>query len=241
MKRINKVVSDVRIAEIANLGDMLISELGEQASADAHLQAIHTDMEQSNNRLVIAINKDMADSELEDKDVQRDNIYRSLIYLNRGYLHHPDAPVREAAEQVERILEKYSFDLINAPYGAESIYLESLFNDVAAPELVPVLELLPGETALIARLKDVQGQFKVAEQRFYNAQSKDKQAENATEVKRELLKLINDKLVVYLRAMVQVNPEPYADLCAKVTLLIDKANSLVKRRSSSEELQAKSN
>ncbi|MBR8535953.1 hypothetical protein KDU71_10325 [Carboxylicivirga sediminis] len=241
MRRITKIVSDIRIAEIANLGDNLLKELAELTPEDAHLKAIQTEVEQNNSRLVIAINRDMAESELEELDARRDSTYRSLAYLNKGYLHHPDAPVSEAAAQVERILEKYGFDMINANYGAESAYLESLFNDMGSIEIAPALELLPGEIALLTRLKDEQSRFKVAEQRFYNAQSQDKQADSATQVKRELLKLINNKLVVYLRAMMQVNPQPYDDLCAKVALLIDKANSLVKRRRSTEELQTKSN
>jgi hypothetical protein len=42
---------------------------------------------------------------------------------------------------------------------------------------------------------------------------------------------LGNKLVVYLRGMLQVDPETYQDLAARVELLIDKTTAAIKRRS----------
>jgi hypothetical protein len=91
--------------------------------------------------------------------------------------------------------------------------------------------VLPGVKDLTQQLEDEQKQFKVAEGVWYNAQTEEDKTTNATAAKRELLRIINTKLVVYLRGMLQVEPETYQDLAARVELLIDKTNAAIKRRS----------
>lgn len=231
MMKINKIRSDIRIAETADLSRNVTNEL-DKVSEEVHLSALKDLIVPLKNSLVLAINRDVAESELDNYDASRDAVYRSLLYLAKGYLYHPNAQISEGARQVDAVVDRYGFELVNATYSAESALLESLLLDLKKPELVASLELLPGVTDLINKLDAEQAQFKVAEGKWLDARSDDKSEVSATSIKRELLKVLNEKLVVYLRAMMQVDPESYKELSAKIVLLIDTANGIVQRRRS---------
>lgn len=242
MSEISKISSEIRIADMADLAGTMIRELDQSAIDDAHLAALQSAIEPLSTKLVKAINKDKAESDLERFDAARDEVYRSLLYLCKGYLHHPDKTVSAAARGVDAIIDKYGFKLVEAAYSAQSALLDSFMADMSRPSIAAHVDLLPGVKALLEQLAGQQDGFKAAEALWVQARSAQNADESATSIKKELLKLLNNKLVVYLRAMYQVNPEPYNELIAKIALLIDQANALIKRRHSrADEVQAGSN
>ncbi len=230
MRKISKVFNDIRVAEMSDLTTNLLSEIDKAPADDAHMLSLKEQIQPLNNQLLAAINKDKAASDLDNFDAERDGVYRSLLYLAKGYLHHPDASIREAAMAVDAVIEKYGFDLVNEAYGVQSALTESLLEDMAKPEIAAKAEQLPGLSDLKIKLDGKQTNFKTAEAAWNDARSTGQQSENASSVKRELLKVVNEQLVVYLRAMIQVSPELYLDLCSKTALLIDSANSIIRRR-----------
>jgi hypothetical protein len=230
MEEINKVRNDIRITDTVDLGGNITNEADRAAIPDDRLTVIINEIKVELERMVAVLKSGIMESELDERDTKRDGTYRSLLYLNKGYLHHPDERIRTAAIGVENILDKYGFELVNENYASESGSLEALFKDMKRPEVVAQLEVLPGEPDLMVKLEAEQNEFKDAETEWLDAQSKDIQEVSASEVKRDVLKVINKKLVVYLRAMMQVEPDTYRDLSTKIALLIDQANSLEKRR-----------
>ncbi|MFV0522132.1 MAG: hypothetical protein ACK5MI_06870 [Mangrovibacterium sp.] len=56
--------------------------------------------------------------------------------------------------------------------------------------------------------------------------------QSASEVKPAVVKTINDKLVVYLRAQSQFNAENYGNFANDVAIIINKTNENVKERGS---------
>jgi hypothetical protein len=230
MRKINKVFNDIRVAEMADLTTNLLNEIDNAPANDVHLLALKELIQPLNNQLLTSINKDIAESDLDNHDAGRDGVYRSLLYLAKGYLHHPDAKIREAAMGVDTVIDKYGFDLVNEAYGAQSALTESFLEDMAKPEVASKVELLPGLKDLAIQLDNEQTKFKTAEAAWNNARSEGQLSKSATSVKRELLKAVNEKMVVYLRAMIQLNPEQYTNICSKTAILIDSANSIVKRR-----------
>ncbi|MCU4155385.1 hypothetical protein J1N10_05320 [Carboxylicivirga sp. A043] len=230
MRKISKVFNDIRVAEMADLTTNLLNEIEKAPADDAHMLKLKEQIQPLNNQLLAAINKDKAASDLDSFDAARDGVYRSLLYLAKGYLHHPDAQIREAAIEVDTVIDKYGFDLVNEAYGAQSALTESFLEDMAKPEVATKVELLPGLKDLTSQLDGEQTKFKTAEEAWNNARSAGQLTENASSVKRELLKVVNERLVVYLRAMIQVAPELYTNLCSKSALLIDSANSIIRRR-----------
>jgi hypothetical protein len=59
--------------------------------------------------------------------------------------------------------------------------------------------------------------------------------ENATELKKAVVAIINDQLVVYLRAMQMADPEMYGEFAATISVIINENNETVKRRAKKPE------
>ncbi|MBK3517184.1 DUF6261 family protein [Carboxylicivirga marina] len=242
MRKISKVFNDIRVAEMADLTTNILNEIDKAPADDVHMLALKGQIQPLNNQLLSAINKDRAESDLDNFDAARDGVYRSLLYLAKGYLHHPDAQVREAAFEVDAVIDKYGFDLVNEAYGAQSALTDSFLEDMAKPEVASKVELLPGLKELSSQLDNEQTKFKTAEAAWNNSRTAVQQSENASSLKRELRKVVNERLVVYLRAMIQVDPDKYTDLCSQTALLIDSANSIIRRRrNNADDLQLSSN
>lgn len=242
MDKINRILREIRIADMAGVAATVNSELSKSSVDDAHLGAIQVDIESLSAQLVKSIKKDQAESDLDKYDASRDGVYRSLLHLCKGYLHHPDARVSAAAVTVEAVADKYGFELVSLGYTAESALLDSFLADMALPEIASSVELLPGVSELKQQLLTEQAKFQTAEAVWLEARSEQSLIKNATSVKLELLTVINDKLVVYLRAMSMVNPDPYRSLISKVSLIIDQINATIKRRrSNGDEVAVESN
>lgn len=88
---------------------------------------------------------------------------------------------------------------------------------------------MPGLSPLITELSDAELAFKTASVAFDAERGKEGTKESATEVKLEVANVINEKIVVYLRAMIQVNDPTYGDLTRTIAQTIDDNNIAVKK------------
>jgi|WetSurMetagenome_2_1015567.scaffolds.fasta_scaffold453704_2 hypothetical protein len=61
------------------------------------------------------------------------------------------------------------------------------------------------------------------------------ETESDLEIKKEVLSIINEKLVVYLNAMIQVNETKYGEFAVTVAQIIDDMNVTVKKRKKNPE------
>ena len=233
--KINKIATNIRVTDAADIGGKLYGELDTAPVDDPLLVVIKGEIQTVNTALTNALNEYKAMSVLEDLDTKRDNTYRAIMYLNKGYLLHPDATIRNAALEVEKVMERYGFELINQNYTTQSTLTEAFIRDMKETAMAAHVAVLPGLTNLVEQLGTVQEQFRASESTWHAAQNADDKTVSASTLKRELLKVVNDKLVVYLRAMMQMNPEPYNDISLSIANHINQANALVKRRKNSEE------
>lgn len=234
MEKLNKVNTDMRVRDVADLGTNINTELDLSSLEDANIISVKDDLAVIQSRLKSAINEIKVESLLDSADAKRDTTTRSLLYLNRGYLLHPDAATREAAIDIEKVLSRYGFELITKNYSTQSASTESLIRDLRAAEVASKVAILPGMQTIVDQLEEDQNHFKTTEMQWNAALIQDDDSESATVLKRELLKLVNDKLVIYLRAMMQFNPEPYSGLIKAISKHIGRANNLVKRRKNNE-------
>lgn len=233
--RINKIYRNIRVNDAADLANKLHGELDKSTLEDVHITTLTSDINTISIALAGAVNENKAMSLLQGYDEKRDTTYRSLLYINKGFLLHPDAQVREAAGVVDQVFENYGFDLVELNYSAESSQLDALIRDLSMPSIATSVAVLPGMAPIVEQLKTDQEQFKAAEAQWHEARAEDGKSASATEFKHQLVKVVNDKLVIYLKAMQQMNPEPYTGLCNNIAMHIDRANALVKRRQNNEE------
>ncbi len=233
---IEKLIAKSRTTEVDAVSMRIIGAYKKTAlSSDAHLNTVMTSLETESARLTDAIKRAKAESELELKDEVRDDKVRGLYYLLTGYTHHPAPAVKTAAVKLENVFNNYGLSITGASYATESSLVASLLGDLAKPNLQPSIAALSGCAELIAELQAAEDDFEATRIAYEEEKAREGTLENATVIKKTVVTVINDQLVVYLRAMIQVDGETYGDFARTVAEIIDDNNVVVKKRKKKEE------
>lgn len=204
-------------------------------SSDPHLSTMFTELESLSAALTAAINRSKAESDLEEKDEARDTQIRALYYLVMGFLHHPDAAIQQAAQTVNKVFEKYGVSITGESYATESSLIASLLDELSKQKIQDAIALLPGCADVITALQAAQQAFEAARITYEQEKAQESTQASATKQKPELVALINDKIVVYLRAMEVVDEETYGAFARTIATIIAENNEVVKKRRKKEE------
>ncbi|MCG6188188.1 DUF6261 family protein [Maribellus maritimus] len=234
---IEKLIYQSRTTEVDAVSERMIgayqkSDLG----GDIHLAKIFSDLQDSSAHLTDAVKQTKAQSELEQQDEIRDNKLRALYYLVNGFLHHPDPAVQNAAKEVKKIVDKYGLAVTGETYSAESSLISSLLGDLAKPLLQSSVAALSGCAELITALQEAQTGFEQTRLDWESEKARESTHRSATDVKNEVVEIINDKLVIYLRAMEMVDAENYSKFARVNAQIISDNNEMVKKRRKKPEL-----
>ncbi len=219
-----KLSSRLRITETDSASDALVRLFKAAGLKDEFLCGAFAELEALSARLTTAIRQDTVSSRLDEKDAARDSAVRDLGTLIQGYTAIPVADKKAAAQKLDAVLSKYGKKIVNETYASESSLIESLLEDLGALEAETTL--LEGVAALVAGLRTAQDEFNAANDDFTAA--KGARSESASQVKKELVALVNLKIVPYLSA-VGVS-DAYKDFAAKVEAEIVRANNAADRR-----------
>jgi len=228
---IDKVMSSSRVTEVDAVSMRLIGAYNSTTlGSDTHLSTMFTDLTSLSTALTAAIKRSKAESTLEEYDEARDQPVRSLSYLLMGYLHHPDAAIKEAAETVYDIFEKYGLSVVNESYSTESSLIASLLNDLSKQKIQDAIAVLPGCADTVAALQTAQETFEATRIAYEQEKAEESTQANASKIKSEVLALINEKIVVYMRAMEVVDEPNYGALARTIATIIAENNEVVKKR-----------
>ena len=91
--------------------------------------------------------------------------------------------------------------------------------------------MLPGMAEALSELRQAQSDFTaehIAYKTYWAHAAKEK---TASELKKTLLELINDKLLLYVETMRMVDPDNYTSFAATVEQIIEEMNTVIARRS----------
>ena len=228
---IEKLIAKSRTTEVDAASIRIIGAYKNTGlSSDAHLVKIFSKLESKSAILTSAINRMKAESELEEKDEVRDDKVRAIHYLLMGLLHHPDPTIKAAAGEVENVFDNYGLSIVGENYATESSLIASLLGDLSKQKLQAAIAALSGCAELIAALQTAQTDFEQTRITYEEEKAKEGTQENATAIKKEILVIINDNLVVYMRAMIQVNEPTYGNFARTVAQIIADNNEMVKKR-----------
>lgn len=231
MKIIEKVIGDSHIGEVSTVAQAICGVSDNYDwSNDPYLSATVDTLKVEEDNLTVAINRDKAISVLDSKDKERSAAVRSVFYLNRGYLYHPSAEVLEAATFIGSILNKYGIKIASTNRPTETSLVDSLLVDLSTDESVAALAKLSGMGENIANLTTTQADFVKSYTSFEEAKAKEGTYDNASTIKKVVVKIINDELVVYLRAMRIASPDTYESFASAVAQIIDDSNVIVRKR-----------
>ncbi|PKQ69134.1 hypothetical protein BZG01_02165 [Labilibaculum manganireducens] len=233
---IPKLISQSRTTEVNTTADsMLLAYQKQSWEIDTYMLTIFTDLQTKSNELKTAINCSKTESNLDKKDIVRDEKVKALHYLILGSIHHPDPEVKAAALHLNAVFAKYGLKMIHESYTIESSLIESLLEDFSAPELQAAIALVSGCAELIAGLQTDQSDFKTAHFAWEEEKAKNGLTQCSTDIKKEVISIINNKIVLHLKAMQQANNELYGELSQTVAQIINDTNQAVKRRRKKEE------
>jgi hypothetical protein len=158
--------------------------------------------------------------------------------LVQGFSHHPTQNIKEAAQLLMNLFDNYGLAMVGESYSTESSLVSSLLLDLAKPKFQEAIALLSGCAELIAELQLAQTDFEQARITYEAEKAQEGMVDNATIVKKEVLAILNDKIVVYLRAMGQVNPATFGVFTSICAQIIDDNNEQVKKRKKKPEPEA---
>ena len=225
-----------RITEVNSLSVKLgLTYTKQGLESDTYLAGLFSYLHDKSDLLGVAINRSKAESNLDDKDVVRDEKVQALYYLLLGAVYNPNAEISASAKKLYSIFEKYGLKMIKEGYLIESSLIESMLEDYADLSLQADIAAVLGCAALIASLQTAQNDFRTADTIWDEEKTKEDLTQSASEIKKEVLTIINGKIVLYLKAMSQVNSEVYAEFAKAVSDIIKEVNQAVKRRSKKDE------
>jgi hypothetical protein len=215
----DKLMINSRVTEVNDVATRMSGAFKISGLTDAYLVSTFVALDAGNTKLTLAIKRSKAESDLEEKDEVRDNKVRSFYYLVQGFSHHPTQNIKEAANLLMNLFDNYGLAMVGESYSTESSLISSLLLDLAKPKFQEAIALLSGCAELIAELQLAQTDFEQARITYEAEKAQEGMVDNATIVKKEVLAILNDKIVVYLRAMGQVNPATFGvftSICAQI-------------------------
>lgn len=227
---IEKMMTTSRTTEVHGTTRLIINSYQQSGlTKDQTLNPMFTAISTQNNALGDSIDRSKAQSILAEKDDIRDAADRAVGYLVKGYTYHPDETVRNAALVVEKVFDKYGFVVTKEGYVTESSHLVSMLGDFAAPKVQAAIALLSGVAENIATLQAAQDDFENTQAQYAGELADENNLPNATELKKEVIGLINNDLVVFLRSSGRFQAETYGAFAAIVAKIIADNNEAVRK------------
>ncbi len=103
-----------------------------------------------------AIKRDQAESDLDERDSERDSEIRDIFYIVKGASHNPIPTIKEAGKKVLLTIEKYGLAMVDESYAIESAHINSMVDDLSTDEMAVAIGEIIGLEQLINRLKRAQ-------------------------------------------------------------------------------------
>lgn len=228
MKKIAKIQTTARLAEVVACVERIIKWLEELGVAeDEYLTSLTAKIKAKNAALATSMNKDKAVTSLDEFDSLRDAATKLLYKLVDGYTAHPDAKIAAAAKKLYDTLSKYPaiWNLNHAEQTGSTI---SLLGDLEG--LAAEIASLDGVETRVAELKAAHEKFEAAHKANIALLGDNDKTESATALKKPLLSLVNDELILYLTTQRVVKPASYGKLADMVDSEIKTVNDKVTAR-----------
>lgn len=168
-------------------------------------------------------------AELEEADHQRDEVFSGIVNLLAGNANHFMPDMKEAAQLLQRDLEKYGANFVRESYVSETTDLENIIADWRSkPELSAAVTKL-GILSWITELERVNQLFNtkyIARTASYAAET-----DETTKGKRVEVTAAYDELCKYLNSYAFLNDTPeYRTTISEINALIDQYSVMLKQR-----------
>lgn len=220
----------LRATEVDDLSDRMILLFKQNPVKDSHLQEFFAEMQVISDEITRTINGDRVMSTLKAKNTVRNSKITALNFIIKGYTYSPLKEISEPANEINKIFSKYGMEIKKLNYSESSSLVESLLMDFADENVKQQMGNLLGLDEAVEELRLAQTDFTETRVQYELNLSQEKQLKTATDVKKELLNLINNKIAVYLSAMAMADANKYANLDNVLDKFVSDMNDMAKRR-----------
>lgn len=235
MSKIFKLSANTRVSELnGTVGNVLKSFSDMSPMEDANLQDIMDELKVKNNQLSVAMEQTRQLSAMENYDGERDHAYRSAFNYLRGCTFLPSGLSGDAARALFPTFQKYGMGIVSLAYDEQTGQLNSLFEELKSEANQKHIAAISSMDTLLEILTTAQAEFVQAYSDYATKVGSLKAQQTATEIKWELLAILNEKLVMYMRAMSKIGSNKYQAFAQELSLFINKTNQNVKERINSE-------
>ncbi len=225
-----KLSTKIRISELADVSARLVALFkGEKSLAeDVFLKPLFAQIEEKSVALSVAIKKESVISKLDELDGLRDDTIRDLRSALAGYASLRTAEIKESAEQLLAIFDRYGLKIVKENFSEESGHIESMLRDFSEAPAKALVEKLGGIKEILQELQERQSAFNTERVAYEKTLSVQAATPSASVLKKPLLELLNAKLLSFLTAMKE--QENYRGFAAGVARFIDEMNETIARR-----------
>ncbi len=225
-----KLSTKIRISELADVSARLVALFkGEKSLAeDVFLKPLFAQIEEKSVALSVAIKKESVISKLDELDGLRDDTIRDLRSALAGYASLRTAEIKESAEQLLAIFDRYGLKIVKENFSEESGHIESMLRDFSEAPAKALVEKLGGIKEILQELQERQSAFNTERVAYEKTLCVQGAATSASVLKKPLLELLNAKLLSFLTAMKE--QENYRGFAAGVARFIDEMNETIARR-----------
>lgn len=195
--------NNIRTAELNGLAESLLNEYDEVKNSlkDSFLEKYFQQARTLSEEFNLALKRSRLQSDLADKDSVRDEKIRTINSVLKGYVALPVPEMAEAAKRLSEIFGKYTVDIANCGYVEETGFIKSLLTDFDTQTAQADIKKLVGFDTAVADLKAAQLTFDQAYRAYEMAMGQEGTQPSATNIKKPLLSIFNDKILPYLGSM----------------------------------------
>ena len=229
MKKQQSIAGRSTIRNVFSVAESILLAISKGITVnDAFLATLIVLLTEKNNLLADLINKKRVNSILSPKDAIRDDKTRVVFLLVEVFLLSTDAAIKEKAQLVSEVLNRYGLSIINKSYSDQTADTVAMLADLDEPAVSEAIDGLANLRNAINELRLAQNDWK--ETYDINADNNINWANtpSASKLRVEVRDIVNYKLMPYLYTMNQVNPEIYSETFNKVSDIIDTNNNNVR-------------
>lgn len=228
---IEKVIATSRTTEVDALVLLIIASYqSSDIPEDNRLIAIMAKVQELSVKLNLAIYRIKTESDLEARDNERCISIRSFYYVIFGCTTRTDEAVKTAALVILNIFNHYGLDITRNNYGVETSLIKSLITDLSTEVAQTNLAIVPGASDAFVEMKDAEAGFETSNLAYEKAKAEESLSDNATTLKKQLVDVVNNQLVSYLRVMLEIEDNDFEGFAEVVKQLISDSNGKVKNR-----------
>ncbi|MFV0365213.1 MAG: DUF6261 family protein [Mangrovibacterium sp.] len=231
MTTVSRLITTARNSEVNSLAQGILNDcMLFQLETDTHLIQLFGYLQERQEALNSAIKACRTKSNLATLSDEIKRIYRAFYQLVMAYCEMPDFSHKLNAEFIAEVLNRYNKSIIQAKAQFDvNSDISSLIADLEL-EVASDIEDVMYLSGLFSKLKLAQENYINSYTIFKNQRRMEIDKGSATVIKTELIKFINDNLVLHLNAMLKVAETDYVDFCFSVDTLINDVNNKIRTR-----------